>query len=200
LGTVSGNKTIYSEYLYRDIIWRNADSTSTIISSPCRGRTIEVKQYNAVEIPYTIAGTTSSYTVQYFIDDMSTPYNEVVLTNKNNDVWTYRPYDQGLHTLRIKCGSSYIDVTLNVVENEVDISPYMDGLVLNFDPSGLSNNSELAKHWTNGTYHLTTSENFDWLNGGYGSDATGDYFLIKSGTRAYFDYKMFEQDTETITT
>ena len=200
LGTTSGNKTIYSEFLYRDIIWRNTDSSSTIISSPCRGRTIDVKQYNAVEIPYTIAGTTSSYTVQYFIDDMSTPYNEVVLTNRNSEVWTYRPYSQGTHTLRIKTGEAYIDITLNVLENEVDIAPYTDGLILNFDPTGLSNNSEIAKNWTNGTYHLTTSDNFDWQNGGYGSDASGDYFLIKSGTRAYFDYKMFTQEMESITT
>ena len=98
LGTASGNKIIYSEFLYRDIIWRNTNSVSTIISSPCRGRTIDVKQYNAVEIPYTIAGTTSSYTVQYFVDNMSTPYNEVVLTNKKSDTWTYRPYYQGTHT------------------------------------------------------------------------------------------------------
>jgi hypothetical protein len=71
---------------------------------------------------------------------------------------------------------------------------------LNFDPTGLSNNSEQARQWTNGTYHLTVSDNFDWFNGGYGVDETGEYFLVKSGTRAYFDYKMFMQEQEQIET
>jgi len=80
----------------------------------------------------------------------------------------------------------------------VDIAPVTTNLVLNFDPTGLNNNSEAAKNWTNGNYHLTVSDNFDWFNGGYGSNEEGDYFLIKSGTRAYFDYKMFMQETESI--
>jgi len=94
----------------------------------------------------------------------------------------------------------FINFTLNVTANEVDIAPYSNNLILDFDPTGLSNNSASAKAWTNGTYHLSVSDNFDWYNGGYGSDTTGDYFLVKSGTRAYFDYKMFVSEPEIIET
>jgi hypothetical protein len=63
LSTVDGNRTIYSEYIYRDLIWRSDSSSSTIISSPYRGRTVDIKQFEEITIPYTIAGPSTSYTV-----------------------------------------------------------------------------------------------------------------------------------------
>ena len=195
----NGNQ-IYSESIYRDLIWKDSASNTVLLSSPYRNRTINIQQYNTINIPYTIAGNDSTYTVQYYVNNFSTPYNEVILNNTNSGVWTYRPLTQGNQNLRINVNGAAINFTLNVIANEVDIAPYTNNLVLEFDPTGLSNNSASAKAWTNGTYHLTVSDNFDWYNGGYGSDNTGDYFLVKSGTRAYFDYKMFVSEPETIET
>ena len=198
LSAQDNGNNIYSESIYRDLIWRNSDSETLIISSPYRGRTVNVQQYSAVEIPYTIAGNSNTYTVKYYVNDFNSSYNEIVLNNTNSGKWTYRPLEQGTQNLRIEVENTHIDITLNVIENVVDIAPYTTNLVLNFDPTGLSNNSNSARNWTDGIYHLTTSNNFDWFNGGYKSDETGDYFLIKSGTRAYFDYKMFEQEMEQV--
>jgi len=42
---------------------------------------------------------------------------------------------------------------------------------------------------------LSVSDNFDWNNGGYQLDEEGNtYFCVKSGTRAYINYKLFETD------
>ena len=164
LSAVDNGNNIYSESIYRDLIWKNDNSDTLILSSPYRERTIDVQQYNAIEIPYTIAGNNNTYVVKYYVNDFTTPYNEVTLNNTNHAIWTYRPLTKGTQNLRIAVDDSYISITLNVIENVVDIAPYTTNLVLNFDPTGLSNNSNSAKNWTNGTYHLTTSENFDGCN------------------------------------
>ena len=197
--SISG-RTIPSEPVYRDLIWRDSESTDVILGSPYRGRTITVTQYDTLAIPYTIAGSDNSYTVQYFVDNMSNPVSEITVQNANGGTWNYKPLTTGAHTLRIKVDSVYIDINLNVTAMTTDIVPVEADLVLDFNPQGLNNNSTAAKNWTDGTYHLTTSNNFDWYNGGYGSDEDGEYFLVKSGTRAYFDYKMFMAGTESVTT
>jgi hypothetical protein len=102
----------------------------------------------------------------------------------------------GNHTLRIKCEESYIDIRLVVTElQNVDIAPVTANLVLDFNPTGITNTSA-KRLWSNDNYHLTVSDNFDWYNGGYGTDINGDYFLVKAGTRAIFDYYMFEKYTK----
>ena len=191
-------KFMYSDFIYRDIIWKDEASDTIILSSPYRDRTKDIEQYDAIEIPYTIAGSNNQYIVKYYVNNFIEPIDQVTLNNTSVGKWVYRPLNKGTQNLRIQVEDVYIDLTLNVIENVVDIAPVTANLVLNFDPTGLNNNSETAKNWTNGNYHLTVSDNFDWFNGGYGSNEEGDYFLIKSGTRAYFDYKMFMQETESI--
>ena len=198
LTAVVGNKTITSEPIYRDLVWKDEDSDSLILGSPYRDRTVSVMQYDTISIPYTVAGSATEYEVSYYADDMSTAIDSTTLRNTNGGTWKYKPLAKGNHTLRIQVEDQYITINLVVEEMTTDIEPVDADLVLDFNPQGLNNNSNAAKNWTNGTYHLTTSSNFDWYNGGYGSDADGEYFLIKSGTRAYFDYKMFKPGVETI--
>lgn len=196
--TLGGN-TISSDPIYRDLIWRDSDSADIIIGSPYRGRTVQVTQYDTIAIPYSVAGNLNSYQVQFFVDDMNNPVNETVLRNSNGGTWNYKPLVTGNHTVKIQVEDVSLTFVLAVSEVEVDIRPVETDLVLDFNPQGLNNNSNAARNWTNGTYHLTTSSNFDWYNGGYGSDEDGEYFLIKSGTRAYLDYKMFTAGTESST-
>ena len=187
----ANNDTIRSASVYRDIIWYNADDATIILASPYRGNQENISQYSTLRIPYTVVGGTGTYTVKYFVDDFNNSVNEVTLTNTNGGAWNYRAEVAGEHTLRIQCETKYIDIQVSVeaLEN-VDIAPVTTNLALDFNPAGISNTST-KRLWTNGTYSLTVSDNFDWYNGGYGSDVNGDYFLVKAGTRAIFDYPMF---------
>ena len=187
----ANNGAIRSASIYRDIIWYNAEDTTIILASPYRGNQENISQYSTLRIPYTVVGGTGTYTVKYFVDDFDNSVNEVTLTNTNGGIWNYRAEVAGGHTLRIQCETKYIDIQVSVeaLEN-VDIAPVTTNLALDFNPAGISNTSA-KRLWTNGTYSLTVSDNFDWYNGGYGSDVNGDYFLVKAGTRAIFNYPMF---------
>ena len=68
--------------------------------------------------------------------------------------------------------------------------------------SGIVPTVDLATNNNNGFAYpvMPMMGGYGYGNGGYGSDADGEYFLIKSGTRAYLDYKMFMAGTESVTT
>jgi surface antigen len=194
----ANNGAIETDPIYRDIIWQDSNSSDIIIASPYRGNTENIQQYNTLNIPYTIiGGTGSTYNVKYYVDDFSQSINEVTLTNTNNGTWAYRANDSGNHTLKIECEETSITINLVVRPLDIDIAPVTANLAIDFNPSGITNTSS-KRLWSNDNYSMTVSDNFDWYNGGYGSDAAGDYFLIKAGTRATFDYKMFKSYNRTI--
>lgn len=192
----ANNGAIRTSSIYRDIIWKDSISSNIIISSPYRGNNETVTQYDTFNIPYTVIGNQANYDIEYYVDDNPNPVNTVKINNGANGEWNYKPTTIGDHILKIVVGEQYITINLNVIRSRVDIAPVATNLALNFNPQGLSNNSSFAKAWTDGTTHLTVSDNFDWYNGGYGSDESGDYFLVKAGTRAYLDYKMFIANQE----
>ena len=192
----ANNGAIKTSSIYRDLVWYEPNSNDIILASPYRGNTENVTQYDTLNIPYTvIGGNTSTYTVKYFVDDLENSINEVILSNTNNGLWTYQAnLQEGSHTLMIQVGEESISFTLNVKSLDIDIAQVVDNLAIDFNPAGITNTST-RRLWTNGLYNLSVSDNFDWYNGGYGSDANGDYFLVKAGTRAIFDYKMFKSYT-----
>jgi hypothetical protein len=192
------NRTIYSNDVYRDIIWYDSTSNDIIIASPYRALSDppaetdynDVTQYNTVSIPYTVAGgSSSSYTVQYYVDNVNV--NTVTLSGTNGGTWNYIATASEGHILMIKVGDASIKIALNVSSLNIDIAPVTDNLVLDFNPMGVTNTSN-KRMWSNDNYNMTVSNNFDWFNGGYGTDEDGDYFLIKAGTWAEFDYTMFK--------
>ena len=75
------SQTISSQPIYRDLIWRDSASSSVIIGSPYRGQTIPAVQYETVTIPYSVAGSASTYEVKYYVDDGAEPVNTVTLRN-----------------------------------------------------------------------------------------------------------------------
>lgn len=120
------------------------------------------------------------------------------ITESANNVWVYKTDHSGVHTLTIGCGETSVDIIMNIEALDIDISPVMSNLTFDFNPSGRSNTDE-NRLWSytnanNDTYSMTVSDDFDWVNGGYQQDEEGDMtFLVKAGTRAYIDCRMFER-------
>lgn len=196
---------IYTSHVYKDIIARDKDYDGTqppIIG--CSQQYIELSQYDTVQIQYTVYdGADSTPTVTIKEDGILVDTRDLV--KDNTDTYTYNANDsfteendiQHEHHVVITCGDIHKDIKIIVKRIDIDIVPYTTGLVLDFNPIGLSNQSP-NRLWSNDKVSLTVSENFDWVNGGYQVDEeTGDqYFCIKAGTFAYFDYKMFENDAK----
>ena len=154
-------------------------------------------QYSSTTIRFNVYDPDSqSPTVTLFEDGVQVATR--VLAESTNNVWVYKTDDSGVHTLKIACGSTFVEVIMNIEALDVDISPVTANLTFDFNPAGRSN-SDTNRLWnyTNGnndTYSMTVSDDFDWVNGGYQQDEEGDMsFLIKAGTRAYIDCRMFER-------
>lgn len=154
-------------------------------------------QYSSTTIRFNVYDPDSqSPTVTLFEDGVQVATR--VLAESTNNVWVYKTDNSGIHTLRIACGSAAVEVIMNIEALDVDISPVTANLTFDFNPAGRSN-SDTNRLWSytnssNDTYSMAVSDDFDWVNGGYQQDEEGDMsFLVKAGTRAYIDCRMFER-------
>lgn len=189
--------TIPTLPISRDYIWYDVNNTSEpiIIASPYRDTPIEVEQYAELQIPYTIYNkNAATSTVKYYVgEDLIDTVNI-----SNSGTFSYVFEDFGEKEVHITVDDVSLDFDVTVTEIKADVAQ-VTGAVINFDPSTLTNTSaNRLPTWTynNETYHMTVSDNFNWSNdasgGGYKEDIDGKCFVVKAGTYAYFDYKMFK--------
>ena len=189
------NTLIESNHIYKDILW--CDPVSSIPVIGCATPTINVMQYNTVNIKYTVHDPkTETPKVTWHIGD------EVVsvetLTEKDEYgyyTYSYKANNYGTFVFTITCGEAEPKViTLNVEELKIDVSPVTAGLEFDFNPVGYSNSSA-NRLWSYNDVTMTVSDNFDWVNGGYQIDENGDqYFCVKAGTNAVVNYNLFADD------
>lgn len=189
---VINDETFQSNSIYRDIIWIDSESSVPVIG--CAMVDLSVTQYNTVLIPYVVYDPTHNpATVTLAVDGVKTATLSV---GRTEQTWSYKPTTAGKHTLTITCGETVKTISANVEELGIDVSPVTTNLAIDFNPSGKTNSDE-TRLWTDGTYHLTVSDNFDWSNGGYQIDEDGDtYFCVKAGTTAVIDHQLFKDDAK----
>lgn len=203
--TSANDPNLKTEHLYYDIIWYDSTLSDPIISCIYRSDfygTVDARQYDTTTIEYTVYDpTTESPTVKRYAD------GELVNTDtlsKQTNEWKFKSDKIGEHTLVIEVGDNTEDgdwiirasvtIKININPLGIDVTPITANLEVDFNPIGITNNSA-NRVWSNEKYHMTVSDNFDWINGGYKTDENGDtYFLVKAGTEAVLHYNIFSGD------
>ena len=199
-----GGKLQESNEIVRQYIWYNPDAEvgDTIIACRYAGLTENKDQYSIIEIPYQVykKGATTIQ-VEYYLDNAEEPFETATLEDTDTGLLTYVAQNTGMHTITIKVENTQVSMHFNITAMpNKDISP-VGGAIIDFDPAMYNNaSSHREPTWTVGQkqYKLTVSDNFNWSNdisgGGYKKDEDGNCFVVKAGTYAYIDYKMFERD------
>lgn len=205
--------------IYKNIIWYDEKNEKPIISSSYNFEyygNITSRHYDTFEIPYVVYDSKSSTPLfEIWVDGKKIDSGKL---NSVSNTYNYYGATTGLHEINIYVGTvnrtseeensineetsryDVLNIKIDVTELDINVDPIMSNLEFDFNPIGKSNTSDeiigpQAEKWTYGDYHMTVSDNFDWSNGGYRTDENGEmYFSIKAGTRAYFDYKMFDSD------
>lgn len=206
--TVSGIP-VETTHIFKDIIWYDENQVTPVVGCIYRNDyygEVTAKQYNTTLIQYNVYDPTTSSPKVILMDNDEVVSENVLTSNLNS--WNYKTEEIGTHVLKIICGNvsylpngnideehsrySMVTIVMNIVELGIDVNPVSGNLEMDFNPTGITNTSN-NKLWTNGKVHLTVSDNFDWTNGGYKVDKDNNtYFCVKAGTRAYFDYKLFD--------
>lgn len=194
--TVNG-ANIETNHIYKDIIWYDASMTGGAYQNPVIGciyrydlyGAVTARQYDTTPIVYNVFDPSTNYPViKRYVDNVLVGTDTL---SSSQAVWNYKSSDVGNHTLRIECGETSVTIVMTITELGIDVAPVTGGLEIDFNPTGITNSSA-NRIWSNGNYHMTVSNNFDWANGGYKTDENGDtYFLVKAGTNVSFDYEMF---------
>lgn len=194
---IVNNVEIEPDHIYKDIIWFDETSSTPVIGCIYRydhyGK-VDARQYNATDIPYVVYDPTEvNATVTRYVDNESIGTQTI---EKAADVWSYKTADVGEKNLKIECGSTSVEIKLDIAELGITIEPVTAGLAFDFNPTGRSNNDE-DRVWSDANTGVTmsVSDNFDWVNGGYQRDNNGDqYFCVKAGTTATINYNLFGAD------
>lgn len=186
------SEEVQSNSIYRDIIWIDTENTTPVIG--CSIYSIVAKQYNTTTIPYVVYDPQNNPANITLLEDGETLYTLIV--DRTQQVWSYKSNTSGTKTLSIVCGETVKEISAVIEDLGIKIEPVTTNLVFDFNPSGNSNN-DVDRLWTDGTYSISVSDDFDWTNGGYQIDSDGDtYFCVKAGTTATLDYKLFADDAK----
>ena len=195
-----------SEHIYKDIMFYDPARTKPIVG--CSPLNYSINQYSTLNIKYNVYDPSSTQPKVFISVDSEEP-QERTLEGMTN-YYSFKADNPGTHTVTFTCYDPtgvYYDsdtVTIQVNDLDYDIGP-VPNATIDFNPAG-KDNSEVtfnqdgtAIAWTNKAYSLITTDNFDWVNGGYQSDYDSqgfpipgsEHFLIKAGTFAELSYKFF---------
>lgn len=191
--------TIKTDSIFKDIIRYDANSDVPVIGTALQD--IRTKQYTATNIVYTVYDPKNNPPEVKIEIDGTVVSTQAVRSNKDygdtpTAVYPYAATTPGAHTIKLICGNTEKVINIYAEDVNINISPVTTGLAFDFNPIG-RNNNDADTLWSQNNVHMTVSDNFDWVNGGYiPNEADGPCFCIKAGSTATIDYKLFANEAK----
>lgn len=187
------NKEITSNTICKDIICVDPTNRTPIIG--CAQQEFTAQQYQATSIKYVVYDPDHNpASVKLSIDGK---VQSTLSVNRSAQIWSYKSSTEGKHNLTISCRKVTKILSVNITKLDIDVEPITANLAFDFNPVGKSN-GDTDRLWAdknNSDIALSVSDNFDWDNGGYQIDASGNqYFCVKAGTTAQINYNLFGKD------
>lgn len=183
-------ETVESNVLEYSILFIDSEETAPIIASAFRQAT--AKQYDTLQIPYIVydpAGLTAAVTLQANGETAAQ-----LTVDRTRQIWNYRLMDAGSVTLRMVCGETVWEHTLEVAESSISVQAETSGLELYLTSYGRSNNEDNPGVWENNGVSAAFS-NFNFTSDGWQMDEDGITALRVTGdARLEIPVKPFEKD------
>ena len=211
-GLIEGEKISTDVYKYT-LLFIDANSSDSVIRIKAND---ELEQYSATNIYFNVYDPvaeekkTPISEVKIYEDNvLKATFTNIASSSEHK--WEYKPTTFGEKVIKI----DYLDkatksIKINVTEFPHKITPASpEWLQVDFSPIGRSNQDADYNIFKNDAIAYepepikegdkiempvdwTLSENFDWINGGWKTDANGDsYFCIKAGTYVDINYPLF---------
>lgn len=188
--------SITSDILYFDIMYVDSEETAPVIGCAYDGSNGE--QYSALTLEYFVYNP-ASQTADVDISVYSVAEDETrtldststVTVDRTTHSWSYKPTSYGDKVIVFSCGATTKEILISIDKFPYDISE-VSGKAFDFNPTGRTNNDANFTSYSNNGYTMSVSDNFDWTNGGWKTDADGNsYFCVKAGTTMSLNYPLF---------
>ena len=192
-----GKAEISAEPLVFDIMWVDTTNNTPIIK--CAYDEVTVTQYSTTDFKFSVWA--AEYPIAAIIKVDDAIVQTLSISSIAEQTWSFRPVEPATHTITILVGNISKSFSVTVEELDIAIDEEKDSLQMDFNPVGRSNSSEDYDKYEytdedGNTYHMLVSDNFDWYNGGWQKDESGEsVFCIKAGTRMILDYPLFKANT-----
>lgn len=187
--TIEG-ETVESNVLHYSLICIEENNTTPIIA--CAFDQVIANQYDTLLIPYTAydpAGLTT--TVELWADGVK---QQTLTVDRVTRLWNYRVLDTGSVELKIVCGDTVWEHSVDVSPVEIKVAAETSGLELHLTSAGRSNNEDAPGTWENNGVSAAFT-GFNYVSDGWQMDEDGITALRVTGdARLEIPLKLFEKD------
>ena len=204
-------KTIYSDKLNYELLFIDSQDSTPVIRlkvSPS-----PMQQYTAGTINYTVYSNNQIIkTIVLKEGEDNVIFSGQTDNDAKNYPYTFMDFGEKVITLSYLYNEIEYKKSVNVTvePSQYQINPVTTGLVLDFLPTGRSNEADDYDVFYNHAKNLVApdvaatlpeitwnfSENFDWNNGGWQTDSENNtYFCVKAGTQVAINYDLFKDST-----
>ena len=209
-GTIEEETISTDRYKYVLMFIDSKNTTTPIIRIKADNKG---QQYSNTRIYFNVYDPMDETADQVEIFENDVLKNTYTNITSSEQFWDYKPQEAGMKTIKIKYFSTEASVDIDVAEFPYKITPTLGDLMVDFVPTGRTNQDIDYNVFKNNAYTVVTdeesgettteeipmtwtfSDNFDWINGGWKVDENGDsYFCVKAGTSVDINYNLFNKE------